>query len=107
MDIRDEIIGAVQGMREGLPWLHERLAELERYVEEEHSAAKCRKRVAEVLTDISSFGSPLSSLVGVVEGSLGMCEGRVVKLKEWARGSVNQFTFLSRVGEGRQRCSSL
>ena len=88
-DIRDKIIGAIQGMVEGLPQLDERLAELEGYVEEERSEAECRKKVAEILTDISSFASPLSALVGVVEGSLEMCEGRAVKLKEWARGSVN------------------
>ena len=101
LDIRDKIIGAIQGMREGLPWLDERIAELERYVEEEDSEAKYKKRVAEVLTDISSFASPLSALVGAVERSLEMYEGRAVKLKEWARGSVNQFTFLSRIG-GRE-----
>ena len=56
-DIRDKIIGAIQGMREGLPQLDERLAELERYVEE-HSEAECKKRVSEVLTDISSFARP-------------------------------------------------
>ena len=82
LDIRDKIIGAIQGMRKGLPQLDERLAELEQYVEEEHSEAECRKKVAEVLMDISSFASPLSALVGVVEGSLEMCEGRMVKLKE-------------------------
>ena len=87
-------------MKEGLPQLDERLAELERYVEE-HPEAKCKKRVAEVLTDIFSFASPLSALVGVVEGSLEMCEGRAVKLKEQARGSVNWFMFLSGVG-GRE-----
>ena len=51
-------------------------------MEEEHSETKCKKRVAEVLTDISRFASPLSALVGVVEGSLEMCHGRAVKLKE-------------------------
>ena len=50
LDIRDRIIGAIQGMRKGLPQLDERLAELERYVEEEHSEAKIKKRVVEVLT---------------------------------------------------------
>ena len=72
-------------MREGLPWLDERLAELERYVEEEHSEVDCKKRVTEMLSDISNFASPLSALVGVVEWSLEMSEGRVVKLKQWAR----------------------
>ena len=85
-DTKDKIIGAIQGMWEGLPQLDERLAELERYVEEEHTEAECKWRVVEMLTDISSFASPISALVGVVEGSLEMCEGRAVKLKEWARG---------------------
>ena len=99
-DIRDKIIGAIQGM-EGLHWLDERLTELERYVEEEQSEAKCKKRVAEVLTDISSFAKPLplSALVGVVEGSLEMCEGRAVKLKEWARGEHKLIHILIKVGE--------
>ena len=39
--------------------------------------------------------------MGVAEGSLEMCGGRAVKLKEQPRGSINQFTFLSRVG-GRE-----
>ena len=98
LDIRNKIIGAIQGMREGLPLLDDRLAELEQYVEEEHSEAEYRKKVAEVLMDISSFAKPLSALVEVVEGSLKMCEGGAVKLKK-ARESVNQFTFLSRVGQ--------
>ena len=60
-------------------------------MEEEHSEGHCKKRVTEVLSDISSSGSPLSALVGVVEGSLEISKGRVVKLKEWDRGSVSQF----------------
>ena len=100
LDIRNKIIGAIQGMREGLPWLDERLAELEWYVEE-HSEAECLKWVAKVLMDISSFASPISALVGVVEGSVEMIEGGAVELKEQARGSVNQFTFLIKVG-GRE-----
>ena len=98
-DIRDKIIGAIQGMREGLPQLDERLAELKRYVEEQWEA-ECKKRVVEVLTDVSSFASPPSALVWVVEGCLEMCDDRAVTLKKWARGSANQFIFLSRV-EGR------
>ena len=97
-DIRDKIIGAFQGMREGLPQLDERLAELERYVEEEHLEAKCKKRVAEVLTDISSFTSPLSALVRVVEGSLEMCGHRAVKLKERAREECKPIHILIKDG---------
>ena len=70
LDIRDKIIWAIQGMREGSPWLDERLAELERYVEE-HSEAECKKRVADVLNDISSFASPISALVGGSRGIFG------------------------------------
>ena len=66
-------------MREGLPQLDKRLAELEKYVEQEHSEGDCKKRVAELLNDIFSFASPLSALVGVVEGPLEMSEGRTVK----------------------------
>ena len=90
-DIRDKIIGAIHGMREGLPWLDERLAELERYVEEEHSEGDCKNRVMEVLSDISSFASHLSALIRVVEEPLEMSEGRAVKLKQQARGDVSQF----------------
>ena len=85
-DIGDKIIRAIQGMRESLPQLDERLAELEWYVEEEHSEAECTKKVAEVLMDISSFASPLSALMGVVEGSLEVCDGRAVKLMEQVGG---------------------
>ena len=55
-------------------------------MEEEHSEGDCKKRVTEVLSDISSFASPLSALVGVVGGPLEMSEGMAVKLKEQARG---------------------
>ena len=101
LDIRDKIIGAIQGMGDGLPQLDERLAELERYVEEEHSEAECKTRVAEVLTDSSSFASPISALVGVLEGSLELCEGRGVKLKEWARGECKPICILIK-GEVRE-----
>ena len=100
MDIRGKIIGAVQGMWEGLPWLNERLAELEQYVEKQ-SEAECTKRLVEVLMDISSFASPLSALVGVVEGSVETCEDRVVNLKEWVKGECKPIHILNK-GGGRE-----
>ena len=88
-------------MREGLPQLDERLAELERYVEEEHSEGDCKKTVMEVLSNISSFASPLSALVGVVEGPLEMSEGRAVKLKDWTRGECKPIHVVIK-GGGRE-----